>query len=682
MRKDFFTLLASPSKIASACLLMILLGGLSLNVQAQDKRANGNEPIFTIPEAEVAPGVTPGPVKGFATPPALWDVQFFYNTTDSTNGDAGMAGANYINGEFWVSRWASDTLYRFAQNGQLISEFTISGLSGTRSITSDGNYLYMGAAGGAIFKVDPVNRTLVKTITINTSGVTARHCAYDSLAINGTTPGFWVGNFNTDIFLVDTNGVVQTGSTIAAATHTLGGMYGSAVDHLTSGGPYLWVFHQGGSAQSEITRLQLPAGTPTVVTHNVMGDIGLQANLTSGLAGGLFINTQLVSGKWTLGGMLQGTPGNVMFGYELADFVQPGVDAQINTFRTQKGYTKIPVDQVTPVTFESEVLNFGAQTLDTTKLNVVIMQGGSVIFNGSASTNSLAPGSTSNLTVSGWTPPGIGVYDCWGIVTPGTNQTDTTNANDSIRYVLEITDSTYSRDDDVSTGTGYVVSNTDNAFAVALYNLAVDDTLSSIGIELETPTPGDTTYAVVASTVGGFPAQVLYTGPAVIIGAGNDYTLNVPGGLPLPAGDYAFGCYEVAANGISLRQSTSVFTASTNFFFVGGAWNASGIQTARFIRPNFGTALGVATEDALGEAALTIFPNPNNGNFNVSVSGNINKTIELDVVNMHGQLVASRTMNPAQSRYLELDLTNEAAGIYFVKARSGSSSLVKKIIVR
>jgi hypothetical protein len=120
---------------------------------------------------------------------ALWDVQFSFNATSATSGDNGMAAIAYFNNEFWVSRWASDTIYRFSSAGVLISEFTISGLTGTRSFTTDGTYLYAGTASSTIYRINPSLQQLAPPHITSSSSVTARFCTYDA-TLNSGNGGF------------------------------------------------------------------------------------------------------------------------------------------------------------------------------------------------------------------------------------------------------------------------------------------------------------------------------------------------------------------------------------------------------------------------------------------------------------------------------------------------------------
>lgn len=265
---------------------------------------------------------------------ALWDVQLSFNATSAAAGDVGMAAIAFFNNEFWVSRWASDTVYRFSSTGVLISEFTISGLSGTRSFTTDGTYLYAGTASTTIYRIDPSLQQLAPPHITSSSSVTARFCTYDP-TLNSGNGGFWIGNFSTDIVAISMSGAVL--STIPAATHGFSGMYGAAIDNETVGGPYLWVFDQGGSNDVQLTALNLPAGTPSsTYNHDVFPDVSTTHSLTSAIAGGAFFTKNFVSGKSSIMCLLQGTPNNVVVVYEI------GTTVGINELAESEGFTVYP----------------------------------------------------------------------------------------------------------------------------------------------------------------------------------------------------------------------------------------------------------------------------------------------------------------------------------------------------
>jgi hypothetical protein len=90
-------------------------------------------------------------------------------------------------------------------------------------------------------------------------------------------------------------------------------MYGFAYDPYSSGGPFLWIFDQVDGYQQWINQVDLATGQLTGVTHNVENDLG-----NAGIAGGLFLTTDFVSGKITIGGLSQASPDAIIC-YELGD---------------------------------------------------------------------------------------------------------------------------------------------------------------------------------------------------------------------------------------------------------------------------------------------------------------------------------------------------------------------------
>ncbi len=305
------------------------------------------------------------PATPVILPEAQWDLQFEYSVSDSVNYFSN-AGAFWTGTEFWVSKWNSDTLARLDSVGSLIEIFTIPGVAGVRSITSDGNNLFLGTANATITEVNATTKTVVSTITITGAGATigSRFLTYDPTLDSGNG-GFYIGNFTSDIAVLSKTGA--TLSTIPQATHGRTGMYGAAYDGISAGGPYLWVFEQPTSPSNAIiSQLELPGGTFTGVSFNVASDLGLNG----ALAGGLFITSGLVAGENTIGGLAQGTP-NVLFGYEL-DFVPLLVDAQIQSAAPIPGFSAIPLVQAQPISYDADVLSAGTLTLLSARLKAEV----------------------------------------------------------------------------------------------------------------------------------------------------------------------------------------------------------------------------------------------------------------------------------------------------------------------
>ncbi|OQX79913.1 MAG: hypothetical protein B6D64_04085 [Bacteroidetes bacterium 4484_276] len=80
-------------------------------------------------------------------------------------------------------------------------------------------------------------------------------------------------------------------------------------------------------------------------------------------------------------------------------------------------------------------------------------------------------------------------------------------------------------------------------------------------------------------------------------------------------------------------------------------------------------------EDPL--SAITVYPNPSTGIFNINIQG-IENTMKMEVLNSRGQLIYSTELNSSR----QLDLSSQPRGVYFVRLYNASSVHLKKIVVK
>lgn len=250
--------------------------------------------------------------QGNAPQNSTYTTSFLYDI-GAAIGQASNAGVVYFNNQFWVSKWNAADIHELSSSGSYISTFQIPGITGARSMTTDGTNIYIGTASSSIYVVDPTTKTLTSTISISTtSSAAARFCTYDPTLDSGSG-GFWIGNFGSDIASVSMTGAEL--SVIPAATHGFTGMYGGAV--YNSGSlHYLFVYHQGGANNDEITAFDLATNT-VVDTYDFFANDSSGFGSTSSLAGGMFLSTDVVSGQSTLVGVSQATPSNLLFGIDV-----------------------------------------------------------------------------------------------------------------------------------------------------------------------------------------------------------------------------------------------------------------------------------------------------------------------------------------------------------------------------
>jgi hypothetical protein len=80
------------------------------------------------------------------------------------------------------------------------------------------------------------------------------------------------------------------------------------------------------------------------------------------------------------------------------------------------------------------------------------------------------------------------------------------------------------------------------------------------------------------------------------------------------------------------------------------------------------------------ENRFSIYPNPNNGKVNIEM--NIAGKANIMVFDANGKLVYSDDIANALNNKIQLDLSNEAPGMYFVKVVSENYSATKAITIQ
>lgn len=79
--------------------------------------------------------------------------------------------------------------------------------------------------------------------------------------------------------------------------------------------------------------------------------------------------------------------------------------------------------------------------------------------------------------------------------------------------------------------------------------------------------------------------------------------------------------------------------------------------------------------------SLDVFPNPNNGIFNIKVQNSNNEDMSIEITNVNGQLVYNKQFNNTGLILEKIDISYCSKGIYFIKVQSETNLKVKKIII-
>jgi len=254
------------------------------------------------------PGVADS--TNFAIAPTFVPLSTMYDATAVTGG-SNNSGIVLLANEFWTSRFNSGLLHRWSPSGALLQEFSVDGVTGIRSMTTDDSLVYASAGSTAFYKIDPATRTLVETVTMP---MAARNIAFDRQA-DGGNGGFWIADTTSDLVLLNRQGIEI--SRITQQTHGLRLMYGLAVDRISPYQSCLWVYTRGTGAGGPqyLVQVRLPEGTPTGFFHDVLQETSSGAS--SCAAAGLTIGRDSSQGKLCVAGLNQGSPNRVFF-YDLA----------------------------------------------------------------------------------------------------------------------------------------------------------------------------------------------------------------------------------------------------------------------------------------------------------------------------------------------------------------------------
>lgn len=244
---------------------------------------------------EICPTIAAGSFPGGNSISAIFDVQFDFDP-DGTVPTVGCVAPLNTGTEIWISRWSSNTLFRFDYTGAFIDSFVVPGVTGTRSLTTDGTVAYLALNTNQLKKVDFTTHAVLATINLpaltGSLNTTVRWASYDP-TLDGGAGGFWIGNWDTDILTVGMTGA-QLLPIIPATSHGLTAMYGAAIDNLTPGGPFLWVNNQtdpGGSGLTGayITQVDVTNQVQTGLLHNM--DTDFPGTQGVNIAGGISITT-------------------------------------------------------------------------------------------------------------------------------------------------------------------------------------------------------------------------------------------------------------------------------------------------------------------------------------------------------------------------------------------------------
>lgn len=314
------------------------------------------------------------------------------------------------------------------------------------------------------------------------------------------------------------------------------------------------------------------------------------------------------------------------------------------------------------------VLTAPAPNLTVTASQPVVCKGGSVTLTASgADTYTWNPGPQTNVNVQN--PTGLTVYSVVG--------TNTTTNCSSLTKTIQV--NVYDPQLTVTSPTlicpGQSVTLNASGGTANTYSWSTGAQLQSISVSPSVPT----SYTVTASTTSnnltcpssGTTQVGLQPLPTISIVATKTVMCRKDANAVLSG----TGGVSYLWNTGAITQTISVSSAlvGTYNYTVTGK-DANGCENTHTVSVKVNNCTGIEDWDNSANQ-LSIYPNPNNGNFEVKAA----TAMDLQLINETGQLIQLFHLN-AENDY-KVSLTGLSSGIYFVKGQNESQQINQKIIV-
>ncbi|MCB0478401.1 MAG: T9SS type A sorting domain-containing protein [Crocinitomicaceae bacterium] len=155
--------------------------------------------------------------------------------------------------------------------------------------------------------------------------------------------------------------------------------------------------------------------------------------------------------------------------------------------------------------------------------------------------------------------------------------------------------------------------------------------------------------------------------PSTTINQGQSVTLDATAG----GVDYTWFEGNVT---IATTQSTSASPQMTTTYIV-NAIDANGCEASDQI--TITVILGL--DDSEIGKFVNVFPNPSNGTINLAVGFEATKNINVEILNMFGQVIQTRDIQGVSSGIYQFDLSNEAEGFYLLRINDGKEVFTTRI---
>ena len=341
-------------------------------------------------------------------------------------------------------------------------------------------------------------------------------------------------------------------------------------------------------------------------------------------------------------------------------------------------YTKIPLSQVGNIVQDGIISSIGAGNVTGATMNVEVLKGSTSVYNLTSSPQNINAGTSATFSNSGYTPTSSGIYTI--IYTADIIESDEDLADNSISFILDVTDSVFARDNGINDIGGVGIGGGLEGHMGNLFEITNSQFLTSISalIDNSTTTISGKNFEVeVYSTDAlGMPIILLATSESKTINGINQwYDLKLVPSLFLASGKYLISIKQDTSYQQQIGASSSISTSGTCWVsWTNQSWTLAetlGFDVALMIRANLNS---VAEIDAISDKSLKIYPNPAQNNLTIS---DLKIGSQIEIINSLGQIVMRVDVFDSEQA---IDITSLKCGFYTLKSNSDLRIQTSKFI--
>lgn len=372
--------------------------------------------------------------------------------------------------------------------------------------------------------------------------------------------------------------------------------------------------------------------------------------------------------------------------------------------------------QTRPISFDSNVLNFGWGQQNNVTLTVNIYNSSSNLVQSlSSSSTNLTAGAVADYNImntAAWTPT---AEDTYTVVYTATSDSVTGADAPADSLTIYVTDSLMSLDFNVFTsrfGTGNIG---DDGSAVGVrYDLTQDERLFGANIMLSNTTvPGGVMEVTVYDSTGfdystGFVTQPLayyqHTVTQQDVDNGGIYAdLTGTDGYPIYLSTTNTGAYYIVitmfsnagANHIYLRDDASFdnapvstvmyYTVSSPSWYSGftsGAPYAPHVRAVMCAAATAAQCMTISVDEVSLDNNIRVYPNPASEYVMLGLGDDINGELNIELVDLQGRVVMKSTKNAVAGTNLPIELSELTPGVYFMNVSQGEAVSTFKLTVK